>query len=151
MNDVIYTDFAKAFDKCDHGIIAHKLKKFGIAGKIGRWIYYFLSHRYQRVVVHNSKSTPSKVKSSVPQGTVLAPLLFLILISDIDNDVAHSQVFNWAEENSMDFNEEKFQLFRYGANKDINGQRNYLAPSNVTIPHNLQVMLKTLGLLCWTT
>ena len=85
--DVIYTDFAKAFDKCDHGIIAHKLKKFGILGKIGRWIYYFLSHRLQRVVVGNCKSAPSTDKSSLPQGTVLAPILFLILISGIDRNV----------------------------------------------------------------
>ena len=37
--DTIYLDFSKAFDKCDHGIIFHKLKSLGIRGKIGRWLF----------------------------------------------------------------------------------------------------------------
>ena len=45
----------------------------------------------------------------------------------------------------MDFNEEKFQLIRYGANKDINGQTNYFTPSNITIPHTSNV--KDLGVI----
>ena len=172
--DVIYTDFAKAFDKCDHGIIAHKLKKIGISGKIGRWIFYFLTHRFQRVIVDNFKSSPSKVKSSVPQGTVLAPLLFLILISDIDKDVTHSlvssfaddtrisriiadigdtailqqdlnHILHWAEENNMDFNEEKFQLIRYGDNKDIQLESSYSTASNLIIPQASSV--KDLGVI----
>ncbi|KAK8723230.1 hypothetical protein OTU49_011922, partial [Cherax quadricarinatus] len=77
--DVIYTDFVKVFDKCDHGVIAHKMRAKGITGKVGRWIYNFLTNRTQRVVVNRVKSEAATVKSSVPQGTVLAPILFLIL------------------------------------------------------------------------
>ena len=166
--DVIYTDFAKAFDKCDHGIIAHKLKKLGITGKVGRWIFYFLSHRVQRVVVDGFKSNPTKVMSSVPQGTVLAPILFLILISDIDKNVEHSfmssfaddtrigkiissvedsrllqedlnRVFIWAEENNMEFNEEKFQLLRYGNNQDIKLHTKYETKSEKEIERSGEV------------
>ena len=43
--DVIYLDFAKQFDKVDHGILLNKLKKIGINGKIGVWIHKFLSNR----------------------------------------------------------------------------------------------------------
>ena len=43
--DVIYLDFAKAFDNVDHGILLNKLKKIGIKGKIGVWIHNFLSNR----------------------------------------------------------------------------------------------------------
>ena len=42
--DVIYLDFAKAFDKVDHGILLNELKKIGINGKIGVWIHNFLSN-----------------------------------------------------------------------------------------------------------
>ena len=172
--DVVYTDFAKAFDKCDHGIIAHKLKEIGITGKVGRWIYYFLSHRFQRVVVNGHKSNPAKVVSSVPQGTVLAPLLFLILISDIDKNALHSfvssfaddtrigkeissvedtqllqedinQVFSWAEENNMEFNEEKFQLIRYGTHEDIKNQTKYETKSRNIIEKANEV--KDLGVI----
>ena len=46
--DVIYLDFAKAFDKLDFNITLHKLKILGIDGKIGRWNHSFLTGRYQR-------------------------------------------------------------------------------------------------------
>ena len=46
--DVIYLDFAKAFDKVNHGILLNKLKKIGINGKIGVWIHNFLPNRQQK-------------------------------------------------------------------------------------------------------
>ena len=58
---------------------------------MGRWIHNFLKDRVQAVVVNQAKSNNSTVISSVPQGTVLAPLLFLVLLSDIDTNTAHSQ------------------------------------------------------------
>ena len=48
--DSIYLDFSKAFDKCDIGILMHKLKALGIKGRLGRWLYNFLSQRKQQVV-----------------------------------------------------------------------------------------------------
>ena len=61
--DVIYTDFAKAFDKCDHGIIAHKIREAGIIGKLGLWLYNFLDGRKQKVVVQGVASQESEVVS----------------------------------------------------------------------------------------
>ena len=49
--DVIYLDFAKAFDKADHRILLHKLKANGVSGKVGHMIYNFLKYRTQRVTV----------------------------------------------------------------------------------------------------
>ena len=43
--DMIYLDFAKAFDKVDHGVLLHKLKQLGITGKLGNWLLSFLSNR----------------------------------------------------------------------------------------------------------
>ena len=50
--DSIYLDFAKDFDKCDIGILMHKLKSLGVTGKLARWIYNFLTGRKQQVVVN---------------------------------------------------------------------------------------------------
>ena len=85
--DMIYLDFSKAFDKCDYGILLKKLKSLGIKGRIGRWIYSFLTDRKQQVVVQGHKSGSSSVISGVPQGSVLGPILFLIYISDIGEKV----------------------------------------------------------------
>ena len=96
--DVVYLDFAKAFDKVDFLITMEKLKKLGIAGKIGRWIHAFLTNRTQSVILEGKRSDPVSVKSGVPQGSVLGPLLFLVLIGDIDQGVVSAFVSSFAEE-----------------------------------------------------
>ena len=77
--DVVYLDFAKAFDKVSHKILLSKVVKQGIGGKIGRWLKTFLTNRKQIVIANGSKSRESEVLSGVPQGTVLGPILFIII------------------------------------------------------------------------
>ena len=79
--DVIYLDFAKAFDKVPHKRLLSKLKGYGIKGKIYDWIKDFLSNRKQRVVVNGKFSHWIHVKSGIPQGSVLRPILFLIFMN----------------------------------------------------------------------
>ena len=83
--DMVYLDFAKAFDKVDHGVLLHKIKTLGITGKLGVWLYHFLTCRTQFVRLQGGVSFDSPVISGVPQGTVLGPLLFIILMCDINN------------------------------------------------------------------
>ena len=68
--DVIYLDFAKAFDKVDHGILIRKLTGLGIGGSVLCWIYAFLKGRLQTVKVEGSRSCSASVVSGVTQGTV---------------------------------------------------------------------------------
>jgi len=156
--DTVYLDFAKAFDKVDHGILSHKLRQFGIKGKLGHWIHDFLSGRSQYVRISGSVSPKISVTSSVPQGTVLGPALFLILISDIDHgidvttnvssfaddtrvsrSITNSQdvdqlqcdlekIYIWQRENNMEFNAGKFELLRYGKDNEIKESTGYTNP-----------------------
>ena len=88
--DVILLDFGKAFDVVPHLRLLTKLHMYGITGKMHRWIVDFLGNRTQEVVVNGSKSERGMVKSGVPQGTVLGPLLFLIYINDIESQITSS-------------------------------------------------------------
>ena len=96
--DVIYLDFAKAFDKVDHTLVLNKIRSFGITGEIYNWLESFLRNRSQSVMVNGITSNPQEVKSVVPQGSLLGPLIFLVLIGDIDVDIINSIVKSFADD-----------------------------------------------------
>ena len=88
--DVIYTDFSKAFDKCETNVLLHTLRDCGVKGKVGIWLAAFLDpdSRKQAVGVDGRISPLVPVVSGVPQGTVLGPVLFLIHIRGISSGLS---------------------------------------------------------------
>ena len=168
--DVIYLDFAKAFDKVDHGILIRKLVEIGVNGNVLVWIFEFLTNRQQIVKVSGSRSSGACVVSGVPQGTVLGPILFLIFVGDIDSRLRNAQassfaddtrvvlqicsetdtynlqndlnvLYEWSRTNNMMFNGSKFEHLRYGHHQ-IN--RNYLTPEGE--PINMITDTRDLGI-----
>ena len=170
--DTIYLDFAKAFDKVDHYILCNKLRDMRIGGRVGAWLHNFLSNRTLQVSANGALSKPAEVLSGVPQGTVLGPILFIIMISDIDCNLQSSflslfaddsrisaisdsrescetfqnelnnVIYPWAQLNKAAFNGDKFEHIHFGNNS--RQFANFLDPNGNIITTKSQV--KDLGI-----
>ena len=82
--DAIYTDFTSAFTSVNHTLVLHKLKhSFGVTGLAYDWLESYLSNRTQRVVLNGKQSAWIPVRSGVPEGSVLGPLLFACYLADL--------------------------------------------------------------------
>ena len=143
-----------------------------ISGKIGVWINQFLTNRIQYVIVNGEKSEIARVRSGVPQGTVLGPVLFIIMISDIGTNIRNhislyaddsrlygrvknesdalqlqqdlEKIYKWADINNMEFNSKKFELLRFGKSENLRSTTNYISPTGEIIEE--KVALRDLGI-----
>ena len=94
---VIFLDQSKAFDRISHEGLKRKLKSFGIQGSLYNLLCSYLGERMIRVVLNGSSSKWQKVTAGVPQGSILGPLMFLLYINDIVNDL-ESDIYLYADD-----------------------------------------------------
>ena len=83
----VFLDIFKAFDKVWHDGLIFKLKQNGVSSSLLMFCQNYLNNRKQRVVQNSSHFCYSIIESSVPQGSVLGPLLFLTYINDFERNI----------------------------------------------------------------
>ena len=94
-------DLSAAFDTVNHSILISKLKIYGFCEKSISWVTSYLTDRSQRVMVSGELSASRKINRGTPQGSRLSPLLFLILMSDLNLHVQKGLITNFADDTQL--------------------------------------------------
>ena len=98
--NMVYLDYSKAFDSVPYKRLLSKLKSYGIEGKVWSCIEDFLIGRNQMVTVGDAESEWTDVTSGVPQSSILGPILFIIYINNLPENV-NSSVKMFADDTKL--------------------------------------------------
>ena len=95
---LLIVDWKLNFDSVCHAKLLSKLRTFGIKGPLLEWFTSYLSGRQQCVVVNSCFSFWGVVKSGVPQGSILRPILFLMFANDMPDVLKSSSLAMYADD-----------------------------------------------------
>jgi hypothetical protein len=114
----IYMDLSKAFDTLNHDILLEKLSFYGIQDKAKALMSSYISNRKQYVEFNNTTSNLMIIKTGVPQGSILGPLLFIIYLNDIKNVTKRLHPVTFADDTTLITTLNSFR--GYDLEKEIN-------------------------------
>ena len=98
MTGVMLWDLSAAFDTLDVSILIQKMELFGFTEMTRNWFQAFLTGRSQRVKIGSKVSISKNLKSGVPQGGILSPLLYILYVADLEEWLVHSKASTYADD-----------------------------------------------------
>ena len=136
-----FFDVSKAYDSVWHKRLLLKLKQIGLSGNIFQFVKSFLSNRNLFAKVGNSYSSSKYINMGIPQGSILSPLLFNILLHDLPNALSkNSNLAQFADDISIWMNvsirkKTSIRIIKYYQKlyqKDINSLAKYMEENGLT-------------------
>lgn len=115
----VFLDLTKAFDLVNHEILITKLERYKFSHNTLLWFTSYLSNRTQQVSVSGKLSQPLEIKSGVPQGSVLGPLLFLLYINDLPLCVNFCSTDMFADDTTLSTNSSSPETLADNLNRDL--------------------------------
>ena len=115
----VFIDLSKAFDTISHANLLKKLPQFGIRGAELEWFTDYLFCRKQTVCYNGILSHSEFVTCGVPQGSILGPLLFLILFNDIGFSLRKARIIKYADDSVIFFSNKDYKVVENCLNENI--------------------------------
>ena len=97
----IFLDMTKAFDSIKHETLLYKLQNYGIRGTVFNWLKSYLSNRKLQVKFKNTLSDQYTVDFGIPQGSVLGPLLYIVLANDLIKCLKFCSCVSFADDTTV--------------------------------------------------
>ena len=129
----IFLDLAKAFDTVDHSILLRKLFHYGIRGMPYQWLSSYLNNRKQYVNFNKISSNFLFLTHSVPQGSLLAPLLFNIYINDLLNTPMFLNSILFADDSCFYLSDSNITSLMNMINIELNNLNNWINSNKLTL------------------
>ena len=115
----VFIDLKKAFDTVDHGRLLSKLSHYGIKDKELTWFENYLFGRHQRIIYDGTQSDSQPVVCGVPQGSILGPMLFILLINDIDHQLNSCKILLYADDTVVFTSSKNQETIKGNLNTDL--------------------------------
>ena len=128
----IFLDLQKAFDTVNHDILIKKLEHYDIRGNVLDWLKSYLGGRFQYDSVNGHSSDLLPISCSVPQGSVLGPLLFLIYVNDLPNISKVLQFYLFADDTSIYFESDNLLSLQKVVNHELCKVRKWLEANKLS-------------------
>ena len=129
----IFMDLRKAFNTVDYHILLHKPSHYGIRGVINKWFCSYLNGRTQTTQVGSYISKREKTSCSVPQGSVLGPLLFLIYINDIYQALNKLGFYLFADDTNLLYADRNIKSLESVVNVDLLNVCDWLSANKLSL------------------
>ena len=133
MTGAVFIDLRKVFDTVDHARLLSKLPIYGIKNKELSWFESYLFGRKQIVSYDAALSEIQAISSGVPQGSILGPLLFTILVNDIDKNLRQCEMTLSTDDSVLHVGGKTCDVIEEKLNSDLEQIANWVVQNNLVV------------------